>query len=345
MSLLEYDAIVRGIEVTMRVHEGETIALLGPNGSGKSTVLQTIAGLLQPDSGRVMLDGKDLTDTPPHRRQVGLLAQDPLLFPHLTALDNVAFGLRVRRQSASRAHEQARQWLDRVHTADLATRRPHQLSGGQAQRVAIARALATEPRLLLLDEPLAALDVDAAPAIRQLLREVLADRSAIIVTHDALDALLLADRVVVLEDGRVVEQGPTTEVLRQPRSAFAARIAGLNLVPGTWRGDHLQHSDLELHGMVGDETPAEGAAAAAVFSPSAVAVYDAPPHGSPRNLLTAIVTELEPQGERLQLRTRVGEIPVVAEITPAAAVELGLAPGAGVFLVIKATEVRVHPTR
>lgn len=345
MSLLDYDATVRGIEATMRLRDGETIALLGPNGSGKSTVLQTIAGLLRPDSGRVLLDGNDLTVTPPHLRRVGLLAQDPLLFPHLTALENVAFGPRVRRVSPTRARDQARQWLDRVHTAELASRRPHQLSGGQAQRIAIARALATEPRLLLLDEPLAALDVDAAPAIRQLLREVLADQSAIIVTHDALDALLLADRVVILEGGRVVEEGPTTEVLRGPRSAFAARIAGLNLVPGTWRGDHLQHRDLEIHGMVGDEAPATGATAAAVFSPSSVAVYDAPPHGSPRNLLAAIVTDLEPQGERLQLRTRVGETPVAAEITPAAAVELGLAPGSGVFLAIKATEVRVHPTR
>lgn len=345
MSLLEYDAAVRDIAASLTVAKGETVALLGPNGSGKSTVLQTIAGLNTPDSGRVVLDGQDLSGVPAHRRQVAMLAQDPLLFPHLNALDNVAFGPRVRRTRVKDAREQAQQWLDRVDVGEFSKRLPHQLSGGQAQRVAIARALATTPQLLLLDEPLAALDVNAAPAIRQLLSKVLVDQSAIIVTHDALDALLLADRVVVLEQGKVVEEGPTAEVLRQPRSAFAAQIAGLNLVAGSWSAGALLSGNLELHGLVGDQSPEEGEPAVAVFSPAAVSVYGSPPHGSPRNVLAAVVTEMEPLGERIRLRTLAAGLPVSAEITPAAVADLMLAPGDAVYLSVKATEITVHPAR
>jgi molybdate transport system ATP-binding protein len=345
VSLLEYDATVRDISASLTVAKGETVALLGPNGSGKSTVLQTIAGLNTPDSGRVVLDGQDLSGVPAHRRHVAMLAQDPLLFPHLSALDNVAFGPRVRRTPARSAREQAQKWLEQVDVEALGDRLPHQLSGGQAQRVAIARALATTPRLLLLDEPLAALDVNSAPAIRQLFSRVLANQSAIIVTHDVLDALLLADRVVVLEAGRVVEEGPTAAVLRQPRSALAAQIAGLNLVAGKWSSGALISEGMELHGLVEDQSPDEGAAAVAVFSPAAVSVYGEPPHGSPRNVLAAVVTEMEPLGERIRLRTLAKGLPITAEITPAAVADLALTPGDEVHLSIKATEITVYPAR
>ena len=173
-------------------------------------------------------------DVAPHRRRIALLAQEPLLFPHLSVLDNVAFGPRSAGAGRSESRGRAREWLEEVGIGDLADRRPAQLSGGQAQRAAVARALAAEPDLLLLDEPMAALDVAVTPALRQTLRRVLAERTCVVVTHDVLDALLLADRVLVLEGGRVVEQGPTREVLTRPRSAFAARLAGLNLVVGTW---------------------------------------------------------------------------------------------------------------
>jgi len=345
VTLLEYDAQVRGNRTKLDLAEGETIALLGENGAGKSTVLRVIAGLLRPELGQVRLAGREVTQLPPHRREVGLLAQDPLLFPHLSAVQNVAFGPQVRGASAKQARERAQQWLERTGVAALADRKPDQLSGGQAQRVAIARALATSPRLLLLDEPLAALDVNAAPEIRSLLREVLRDQSAIVVTHDALDALLLADRVVVLEHGQVVESGPTQEVLRQPRSAFAAQIAGLNLIPGRWQHGTVVAAALSIHGICPDQAPAEGASAVAVFSPTAVSVYDDPPHGSPRNLLPAVVSALEPMGERIRVRAHAGVVPVTAEITAAALSELELHPGAGIFLSIKATEVRVHPAR
>jgi molybdate transport system ATP-binding protein len=228
----------RDVQVDLDVAGGQTVAILGPNGSGKSTVLSVVAGILRADRGRATLDGTTLFDTAdglwiaPHERGTGLLAQDPLLFPHLDVIDNVAFGPRSSGASRTRSRELARTWLDAVDAGQLAGRRPSALSGGQAQRVAIARALAAEPRLLLLDEPMSALDITVVPAMRQVLRRVLAGRTAVIVTHDVLDALLLADQVVVMEHGRVVEQGPTKDVLARPRSSFGAGIAGLNLARG-----------------------------------------------------------------------------------------------------------------
>lgn len=348
MSDLLYDATVpdRDVAVRLRVDEGETVALLGPNGAGKSTVLGVIAGLVPSSAGQVSVGGRDLAGVPPHRREVALLAQEPLLFPHLTAADNVAFGPRSRGVDRHEARAAAHAWLERVGVADLAHRRPHQLSGGQAQRVAIARALAAEPRLLLLDEPMAALDVDVAPALRHLLRTVLADRTAIVVTHDALDALLLADRVVVVEAGRVVEEGPTADVLRRPRSTFAARIAGLNLVAGRWDGEAVTQGGVAVRGLPSEDPPGPGEQAVAVFSPAAVSVFREPPGGSPRNALPATVTELEPLGDRFRVRAVAGgrdqPVPLQAEVTAAAVAELGLVPGDAVNLIVKATEVSIH---
>lgn len=236
----------RGLDVELTVGAGEVLAVLGPNGAGKSTLLDIVAGLLPPDGGEVRLAGRVLTDVakgiavPPHRRGVSLLAQDPLLFPHLSVAANVAFGPRSRGLGGRAAAETAQEWLRAVDATELAARRPGGLSGGQAQRVALARALAVQPRLILLDEPMAALDVTVAPAMRALLHRVLREParnahapSAVLVTHDIVDALTLADRVVVLEAGRIVEQGPVGEVLSRPRSTFAAHIAGVNLLMGT----------------------------------------------------------------------------------------------------------------
>src|SRR6478752_3636388 len=273
----------RDLGVTLEVGTGEVVALLGPNGAGKSSILSVVSGLLRPDSGTTTLNGRVLTSdsvwVPPPARGVALLAQDPLLFPHLTVLDNVAFGPRSLGRPRAEARRTAQHWLAEVDAGDLADRKPHQLSGGQAQRVAIARALAAEPQLLLLDEPMAALDVAVAPALRQVLKRVLESQTAIIVTHDLLDALLLADRVVVVEDGSIVESGPCSEVLTRPRSGFAARIAGLNLVRGRWDGRAVEAADVTITGIPAHPEPAPGDAAVAVFRPSAVAVFRAAPGG------------------------------------------------------------------
>jgi molybdate transport system ATP-binding protein len=364
------------LDVALEVPDGQVVALLGPNGAGKSTLLGVLAGLLRPDSGRVSLGGRTLTDTafalhtPAHRRRVGLLAQQPLLFPHLDVTANVAFAPRCAGVSRAKARELARSWLAEVDAAALADRRPGQLSGGQAQRVALARALAGEPELMLLDEPLSALDVDVAPAMRALLRRVLRGagrRPALLVTHHVLDAVVLADRVLVLAEGAIVEDGPAREVLTRPRSPFAARLAGLNLVSGSFGPDGLVTGDgttvfgrttpgLDGVGMDGPGVGGAGSgggraggAAVAVFPPSAVSVFRERPEGSPRNVFPVSLAALEPHAEVVRMRAapRPGGPAWVdglaADVTPAAVADLGAEPGLPLWFAVKATEVAVHP--
>ena len=341
----------RGVDAALSMQAGETLALLGPNGAGKTTLLEVVAGLLVPDHGRVVLGGRTLTragreaaanggvHVAPHERRTALLGQDALLFPHLTVLDNVAFGPRSRGASRGESRTVALRWLDEVGAGDLRDRRPGQLSGGQAQRVAVARALAAEPELLLLDEPLAAVDVALAPGLRQTLRRVLGGRMAIVVTHDPLDALLVADRVVVLDKGAVVEEGSSSDVLSRPRSAFAARLAGLDLLRGVWRdGQVVTETGLAVQGLVVGEPPATGAAVVAAFRPAAVAVYRQPPQGSPRNLFPVTISELQPLGDLV--RVRAGDLS--ADVTVQAAAELELMTGQQVTFTVKATEVAVY---
>ncbi len=357
---LDLRAVVeqRGFDVTLRVEPGEVVAVLGANGAGKSTLLSVISGLIRPDDGRVTLDGHVLVDTaaggwlPPHRRRIALLAQQALLFPHLTAAANVAFGPRSQGRSKSESSGAAARWLAAVDATHLAERRPAELSGGQAQRIAIARALAAEPALLLLDEPMSALDVAVAPALRQLLRRVLRghgsrpSRTAVIVTHDLIDALSLADRVVVLEAGRVVEDGRARTVLSAPRSAFAARIAGVNLISGTAAAHGLTTPEGTLIQGLLDPATARGEPAVAVFSPHSVAVHLDEPTGSPRNHLPVTVSELEPRGEIVRVHaadTAGGSAGLLADITAASAADLELVPGRRVNYAIKATEVMIYP--
>lgn len=342
----------RSFDVELSVAAGETVAVMGPNGAGKSTLLDVIAGLLKPDSGRAVLAGRTVFRLdggtrhwePPHRRGTVLLAQEPLLFPHLSVLENAAFGPRSAGVPAAQARKAAFDWLNAVDLGELASRKPGELSGGQAQRAAVARALAAEPDLLLLDEPLAALDITAAPLLRRLLKKVLADRRAVIVTHDVLDALMLADRVVILDAGRIVEEGPVQDVLGQPRSRFAAGLSGVNFVSGSLTAHGIRSGDgLELYGH---QNPASavpaGADGVAVFPPSAVSVFVEPAHGSPRNSFTVEVAHLEPHGDQIRVRAA-GKHQLAADVTPQAAAELALVPGMTVHFVIKAGAVQVYP--
>jgi molybdate transport system ATP-binding protein len=360
MGELQLRAVVanRHLDVAFSVSAGEVLAVLGPNGAGKSTALHVIAGLVRPDAGRVRLGDRVVTDTATnlhvatHLRRVGLLMQDPLLFPHLSVAANVAFGSHGRRRGFWRTHARARasalRWLREVNADELADRRPRKLSGGQAQRVAIARALAAQPDVLLLDEPLSRLDVAAAAAIRAVLRTVVSQdqRATVLVTHDLLDVFTLADRVLMLESGKVVEDGPVADVLTAPRSHFAARIAGVNLINGTIAADGTLRagSGLRWHGRAVDEL-STGAHAIAVFAPAAVAVYRDPPQGSPRNVVASTVAELDTRG--LTVRVRAEEQPdggpgLAADITIDAAAELRLTPGRRVWLSVKAAEVAFY---
>jgi molybdate transport system ATP-binding protein len=330
------------LDVNLAVERGETVAVLGPNGAGKTTLLRALAGLIELD-GRVELDGEVLDDSSTHThvatelRRVGLVFQDHVLFPHMTVLDNVAFGLRA--QGRRDAVTIARGWLDRAHLGDKAGALPAQLSGGQAQRVALTRTLATEPRLLLLDEPLSALDVSIRAEVgRELSREL--DRFSgvrLIVTHDPLEAMALADRLVILEDGRITQQGPPTEVTARPRSRFVADLAGVNLLRGVARGDRV---DLGDGASVAVAEAGEGDVFA-VIHPRAVALYPHKPEGTPRNVWRARAEDLDLQGERVRVRLG-GPVPLVAEITPSAVKQLGLAGGTDVWVAVKATEISVY---
>ena len=348
MSLCAQVALQLGslaLDVEMHAADGETVAVLGPNGAGKTTLLRALAGLVPIDRGRIEVDGTVLDDggrvfTPPERRPIGVVFQDYLLFPHLTVLENVAFGLRSRGTGRGPARAAARAALDRVDLAALAREKPRALSGGQAQRVALARALATEPRLLLLDEPLAALDQSARGAVRRELRSHLATFRGVrlLVTHDPLDAAALADRLVILERGAIVQCGTFADVSARPRSSYVAELVGVNLLHGTARGDAV---DLDTGATLVVPDAGTGAALA-VIHPHSVALHRDRPTGSPRNVSEGHVQSIELLGDRVRVRVG-GAVPLVAEVTPAALAELGLVEGARVWTAVKATEITVYP--
>ena len=335
------------LDATVEVGDGEVVALLGPNGAGKTTLLRAVAGLQPIDAGRVAVDG-DVLDDPEagifvttNDRPIGVTFQDYLLFPRMTVVDNVAFGLRARGRSRAAARAQARAVLERVGMADLAGAKPRELSGGQSQRVALARALAIEPRVLLLDEPLAALDARAKLHIRAELRRHLASfhGARLLVTHDPVDALVLADRMVVLEDGRVTQQGTTAEVARQPRSPYVAELVGVNLLTGTAAGDHTVRLAGGAELVVADPLP--GPEVAVAVRPQAVTVHRHQPDSSARNSWRATVVDLAADHDRVRLQL-VGPVPLVAEVTPAAVADLDLAPGAEVWVSMKAVDLAVY---
>jgi molybdate transport system ATP-binding protein len=335
------------LDVAVEVGDGEVVALLGPNGAGKTTVLRAIAGLVPLDAGHVLVDDRALDDpgagvfVPTSRRPIGFVFQDYLLFPRLTALDNVAFGLRARGMAKAEARSNAAGWLDRVGLADHASAKPRALSGGQAQRVALARALATEPRVLLLDEPLSALDARTRLHMRAELRRHLATFAGarLLVTHDPVDAMVLADRLVVVESGRVTQTGTTTDVARHPRSTYVAELVGVNLLVGTATSDHTVRLASGAEITVADPLPGDEVAVA--VRRQAITLSRHQPDGSARNAWPATVADLEGDGERVRV-VLAGDLPAVAEVTPAAVAELDLIPGTPVWASVKAVDVAVY---
>ncbi|MEU6095834.1 ABC transporter ATP-binding protein [Streptomyces sp. NPDC047079] len=329
------------LDVTLAAAPGDVVAVLGPNGAGKTTALRALAGLVPLSGGHLRLDGAALDRTPPESRPVGVVFQDYLLFPHLTALDNVAFGPRCRGASKARAREVATGWLERMGLADHAGAKPRRLSGGQAQRVALARALATSPRLLLLDEPLAALDARTRLKVRAGLRRHLAEFEAVavLVTHDPLDAMVLADRLVVVEHGRVVQEGTPSDIARHPRTDYIARLVGLNLYRGVAEGHSVR---LDAGPGVTTDEALSGPVFVA-FPPGAVTLYRERPAGSSaRNLWRCEVAGLETHGDRIRIDLT-GELPLAADLTTVAAAELGLQPGAPVWATVKAAQTHTYP--
>lgn len=311
---LDVDLRVPGrVRAALTTEPGEVVAVIGPNGAGKSSLIRALAGLV-PAEGHARLEGRDLLRVPTRERGLGLVFQGQLLFPHLSALDNVAFGPRSQGVPRAEADATAQSWLDRFGIGDLGARKPGELSGGQAQRVAIARALAPAPRLLLLDEPLTGLDVKVAMALRVELGRHLAsyDGVTLLVTHDAIDALTIADTVLVLDRGEVAQVGTPAEVSQRPRTEHVARLVGLNVIR---EGDSFRS-----------------------FSPRAVTVSLDQPSGSARHRWLGRVAAASPHGDAVRLLVS-GEQDLIADVTPAATLELGLAPGRDVWLSVKQTAV------
>jgi molybdate transport system ATP-binding protein len=335
------------LEVDLAVDEAAVVAVVGPNGAGKTTLVRALAGLIPLDRGRVVI-GATLVEDPasrvrlaPERRSVGVVFQEHRLFRNMTALENVAFGLRATRTPRAIARRKAAEWLEQVGLADLARHRPSELSGGQAQRVALARALASEPSVLLLDEPLAAVDAAARAELRHVLRAELRryPGARLVVTHDPIEAAALADRLIVLEEGRITQEGPLVEVTARPRSPWVATMVGLNLLSGV-----ATHAVVRLANgaLVATASAAEGPTFVAI-RPNAVALHRAPPEGSARNVWPGQASELYLAGDRARVRIT-GPVPLVAEVTAAAVAELGLADGGTVWASVKATEIETYPS-
>ena len=333
------------LDLTLSIPPGTTVALLGPNGAGKTTAVNVLSGLLPIDEGSIELGGLVLDDpqagtfVPPETRKVGVVFQDYLLFSHLTVQDNVAFGLRSRGTSKESSRAIAGEWLERMGLSDLSRRRPGHLSGGQAQRVALARALVTEPDLLLLDEPLSALDVGTRVQLRRTLAEHLENFKGprLLITHDPSEAFLLADEIHVIENGTVTQSASPDDIRLRPRTSYAADLAGVNLFMATVQNGIANVGSHQLH----IASAVEGDALVTI-RPSAISIHRSQPEGSPRNTWLTAIELVERLGERVRLRTG-SPLPLTVEITASALGELRLAVGEDVWVAIKATEIGVEP--
>jgi molybdate transport system ATP-binding protein len=340
------------LDVELSARAGETICLLGPNGSGKSTLVEALAGLLEIESGEIVLDQQTIESPragvrlPPQLRPFGVMFQGLWLFPHLSVLDNVAFGPRARGMSRSESRSRAEPLLARLDLERLADRKPPALSGGEAQRVALARALAVEPRALLLDEPLSALDLEARPRTRSLLQQMLQafDGIRLVITHDPLEALLLADRLVILEEGRILQSGPADEVRRRPRTPYVASLTGVSLLRGELRRKHgtpcLFAEDLEL--PLPEATMVEGDAVLATVAPNAVELSTEPPQHHQRGLLAGEIESIELAASHTLVRLATHPR-LCAEVSSEAVSRQGLRPGLRVWASVDGRAVDIYP--
>ena len=370
------------LELSFSAEMGKTTVLLGESGAGKSTVLRLLAGLLQPERGHIALEGVTYFDSerrvaiPPQQRPFGYVFQDYALFPHLSVFENVAFGLRAQHLPRQLIRRRVGEALEQVRLTGFTERRPAQLSGGQQQRVAVARALALQPHLLLLDEPLAALDVQTRREVRQELRRILAHTgiTTVFVTHQYLEALLFGHHILVLDHGRVIQQGDQRDLLERPRSSYVAELVGTNFFRGrvvrceTNTICTIQLSDnaieisatLEEH-LRGDKVPGAGEEAYVVVDPRSITLYQTLPDSSARNVFCGEIVQLlhvgastSGAGDVDDGRVRVSILPdsstnsahpplqLTAEITAASATRMELREGKIVYATFKATEARAY---
>jgi molybdate transport system ATP-binding protein len=330
------------VELQIEIQPGTTVALLGPNGAGKSTIVEVLAGLLAIDEGSVRLGGRvfdsplDDVFVPPENRQVGVVFQDYLLFPNMTVLENVAFGLRAKTSSKESAPAIAASWLEKLGIGDLARQKAGELSGGQAQRVALARALSPDPDLLLLDEPMAALDATTRVQVRRELADALEAFAGprLLITHDPTEAFLLADQIYVMEGGSISQRGSAEEIRLRPRTPYVADLAGANLFRGVARDGLVDVGGHKLHAA----NSSVSGEVLATLHPRAISVHREHPEGSPRNVWETELARIEHYGDRVRLLTG-SPLVMTAEVTPSAVEALELSTGITVWVSFKATEI------
>jgi len=364
------------LDINFSAGKGKTTVLLGESGAGKSTVLRLLAGLLNPEWGHISLDGKTYFDSeqhiaiPPQERPIGYVFQDYVLFPHLTTFENVAFGLRAQHLPRKVVRQRVGEALEQVHLAGYDQRRPTQLSGGQQQRVAIARALALHPQLLLLDEPLAALDVQTQREVRQELRILLsgAGITTVMVTHQYLEALLFGYHILVLEKGKVIQQGTQRDLLLYPRSSYVAELVGMNFFrgrvmcceAGAMCTIQLQNNGLpgiEVSAALEEQTlklPEVGDEAFVLVDPRSITLYQTLPDSSARNVFQGTIVQLLHLGTpfannsdhsgRVRVSMSIDDsVPLLtAEVTEASASRMELSEGKLIYATFKATEARAY---
>lgn len=329
------------IRAQLDASTGSCTAIVGPNGAGKTTLIHALAGLIPLQKGRIVLAGQVVDDpiqgvqVPPNRRPIALHSQHNLLFPHLSVVDNVAFGPRCSGLATRQARQRAEEWLHKLRLADLAYLRPAQLSGGQEQRVGLARAAACQPDVLLLDESLASLDAETRTDVRHLLADMSATR--VLITHDPVEARVLADQLLVMEGGEIVQAGTPEEVAADPRTPWTAGLLDINLLTGTASG-----TEVALGGGLAltTATPMNGPVLV-TFSPAAVTLSAAEPHTSARNTWQAEVARIQPESDRV--RVLLGTpVPCQAWVTAQAVGELDLKIGSRCWAALKATELTVR---
>jgi molybdate transport system ATP-binding protein len=368
------------LDISFSAEAGKTTVLLGESGAGKSTVLRLLAGLLNPQRGYISLEGVTYFDSerhitiPPQDRPFGYVFQDYILFPHLNVFENVAFGLRAQHVSRQTVRPRVSEALEQVHLTGFDQRRPAQLSGGQQQRVAIARALALQPQLLLLDEPLSALDVQTRREVRQELRHILstAGITTVMVTHQYLEALLFGYQILVLEQGRIIQQGSQRDLLQYPRSSYVAELVGMNFFRGRvvrcetsglctiqLQNNGIEKPGIELRAALEEHTqankvPDTGDEAYVLVDPRSITLYQTLPDSSARNVfhgeiiqLVRLGTHFSNGGEhdgRVRVSLLVDDLmpPLTAEITEDSATRMGLSEGKWVYATFKATEARAY---
>jgi molybdate transport system ATP-binding protein len=364
------------LQMQFSARAGETLVLLGESGSGKTTMLRLLAGLLMPDRGYIELgsvcyfDSEQRIVLPSQERSIGMVFQDYILFPHLSVFENIAFGLQAQHFSRGLMRQRIDEVIERVHLGGLERRKPGQLSGGQQQRVAIARALALQPQLLLLDEPMAALDVQTRREVRQELRQILREANivTVLVTHHYLEALLFGQQILVLDQGQVIQQGTQRDLLEYPRSSYIAELVGMNFFQGRIRAYEAEQTciiqlsssaqNMEIVATLKEQTgPGEkaeiGTEACVIVDPRNITLYQSQPEGSARNLFQGQIIQILPisgaagahsEGSRLRVSLSISgnTTPLTAEISEASAARLNLQEGQQIFAAFKASEASVY---